>query len=101
MKANKRQKGPVQAGALGGWLLATGAANLPGGHLAKEATLRGRQLILHGEIQLPKMLLPSEDHLLERFLRCSSKREEYRGSLELSLIASLGIRVKNKEDQVF
>lgn len=67
MKANKTQKGPVQAGALGGWLLATGAANLPGRHLAKEATLRGRQLILHGEIRLPKMLLPAEDHLLEGF----------------------------------
>lgn len=101
MKASKMQKGPVQAEALRGWLLATGAANLPGGHLAREATLRGRQLILHGEIQLPKMLLPTEDHLLERFLRCSSKREEYRGSLELSPIASLGTSVKNKEDQVF
>lgn len=66
MKANKTQKGPVQAGALGGWLLATGAANLPGGHLAKEAMLRGRQLILHGEIQ-PKMLLPTKDRLLEGF----------------------------------
>lgn len=67
MKANKTQTGPVQAGALGGWLLATGAANLPGGLLAKGATLRGRQLILHGEIQLPKMLLPTQDCLLERF----------------------------------
>lgn len=101
MKASKMQKGPVQAEALRGWLLATGAANLPGGHLAREATLRGRQLILHGEIQLPKMLLPTEDRLLERFLRCSSKREEYRGSLELYPIASLGTSVKNKEDQVF
>lgn len=101
MKANKMQKGSVQVGALGGWLLATGAASLPGGPLAKEATLRGHQLILHGEIQLPEMLLPTKDRLLERFLRCISKRQEYRGSLELTPIASLGARVKNKEDQVF
>lgn len=67
MKTNKTKKGPVQAEALGGWLPAVGAASLRGGHSSKEGTLRGRQLILHGEIWLSNVLLPTEGNFLKCF----------------------------------
>ena len=67
MKTNKTKKSPVQAEALRCWLPAVGAASLRGGHSSKEAMLSGRQLILHGEIWLPDMLLPTEDNFLKCF----------------------------------
>lgn len=67
MKANKTKKGLGQAGALGGWLPAVGAASPHGGHASKEATRSRRQLIVHGEIRLPNMLLPTEDSFWKCF----------------------------------